>query len=114
MNVDMSAQFQGVAGMVERAAQQAVEATSQQILMDCNYYCKQDTSALINSSLIHSETDKGLLRWVTPYAEFQYNFPNTRHDVNPHATPQWCNTAQNNHLTEWGGVFENAIRRSSG
>ena len=111
MNVDMSTHFTGISGMVAAASERAVEATAQQVLMDCNFYCKEDTGALIDSSLIWSETNKGLLRWVTPYAEFQYDFPNTRHHKNPHATPQWCNTAQNNHLTEWGNVFADAVRR---
>jgi hypothetical protein len=50
---------------------------------------------------------------VTPYAEHQYDYPGTRRVKNPNATPQWCKTAQDMHLTEWNGVFESAIRRFS-
>lgn len=91
----------------------AIEAVSQQALQDCNFYCKQDTSALINSSLIHSDTREGILRWVTPYAEYQYELPNTRTVKNPNARPRWCNVAEGNHKAEWDRVFENALRRYS-
>ena len=111
MIYDAAVNLTGAAQTIFSASQRAVEAVSQQVLMDCNFYCKQDTSALINSSSIWSETDKGLLRWVTPYAEFQYSFPNTRRDKNPHASPQWCKVAQDNHLAEWNRVFTEAIRR---
>lgn len=91
----------------------AVQAVAQQALQDCNFYCKQDTSALINSSLIHSDTRGGVLRWVTPYAEHQYNYPGTRTVKNPNARPQWCRVAENNHRQEWNRVFQNAVRRYS-
>ena len=51
---------------VERATQAAIAMTSEQALKDCNFYCKQDTGALIQSSLIHSDIDGGVLKWVTP------------------------------------------------
>lgn len=95
---------------VERATQSAIAATSQQALKDCNFYCKQDTGALIQSSLIHSDIDGGVLKWVTPYAEFQYTFPPARKDKNPHATSEWCAVAEANHKDEWDRVFANAHR----
>lgn len=97
---------------VERATQSAIEATSQQALKDCNFYCKQDTGALIQSSLIHSDIDGGVLKWVTPYAEFQYTFPPARKDKNPNASPEWCNVAETNHKDEWDRVFANAHREA--
>lgn len=96
---------------VERATQAAIALTSQQALRDCNFYCKQDTGALIQSSLIHSDIDGGVLKWVTPYAEFQYTFPPTRTDKNPNASPEWCAVAESNHKDEWDMVFANAHRR---
>ena len=95
---------------VERATQSAIEATSQQALKDCNFYCKQDTGALIQSSLIHSDIDGGVLKWVTPYAVKQYTFPPTRTDKNPNASPEWCAVAEANHKDEWDRVFANAHR----
>lgn len=96
---------------VERATQAAIAMTSEQALKDCNFYCKQDTGALIQSSLIHSDIDGGVLKWVTPYAEFQYTFPPTRTDKNPNASTEWCAVAEANHKDEWDIVFANAHRR---
>lgn len=95
---------------VERATQSAIAATSQQALKDCNFYCKQDTGALIQSSLTHSDIDGGVLKWVTPYAVPQYTFPPTRTDKNPNASPEWCAVAEANHKDEWDRVFANAHR----
>lgn len=95
---------------VEQATQRAIAATSQQALKDCNFYCKQDTGALIQSSLIHSDIDGGVLKWVTPYAVQQYTFPPTRTDKNPNASPEWCAVAEANHKDEWNRVFANAHR----
>ena len=36
---------------IESAGQKAVFIVAQQALKDCNYYCKQDTSELIDSSI---------------------------------------------------------------
>ena len=101
----------GVYMAMDGATDFAVFATAEQALQDCNYYCKQDTDSLIKSSLVHSEPEKGVLRWVTPYAEMQYEFVPTRTDKNPNATYEWCDTAYANHGDEWERVFVNALHR---
>ena len=110
MRVEVDIRSQITRSDVERATQAAIAMTSEQALKDCNFYCKQDTGALIQSSLIHSDIDGGVLKWVTPYAEFQYTFPPTRTDKNPNASPKWCNVAETNHKDEWDRVFANAHR----
>lgn len=89
----------------------AISAVSSQALKDCNFYCKQDTGALIQSSLIHSDFKTGELKWTMPYAEKQYYFPGTRQDKNPNASPEWCDVAENNHGSEWESVFQRAYER---
>lgn len=75
---------------------------AEEILNDCNQYCKEDTGALIASSLIHSQLDKGLLIWQTPYARRQYYEIRTAYtDVNPGASWRWAEVAKNHHLNEW-------------
>ena len=111
MRVEVDIRSQITMSDVERATQAAIAMTSEQALKDCNFYCKQDTGALIQSSLIHSDIDGGVLKWVTPYAEFQYTFPPTRTDKNPNASPEWCAVAEANHKDEWDIVFANAHRR---
>jgi hypothetical protein len=98
-------------GQLDKAAEFGIFAASEQALKDCNYLCKQDTSALINSSLIHSEPEKGILRWVTPYAEYQYTYPGTRLDKNPNACPEWAERAAENNADSWRRVFEAAMKR---
>lgn len=95
---------------VERATQRAIAMTSEQALKDCNFYCKHDTGALIDSTNIQSDIDGGVLKWVMPYAEFQYTFPPTRKDKNPNASPEWCGVAETNHKDEWDRVFANTHR----
>ena len=109
MNIEVTFHRTGIKAEMEKACGMGVFAVSEQALKDCNYYCKQDTSALINSSLIHSETNKGVLRWVTPYAEKQYNFPGTRTDKNPNASPEWCRRAFEAHGDTWNRIFAKAV-----
>ena len=100
--------------LIDRATEFGIFAASEQALKDCNYFCKQDTSALINSSLIHSDTRHGVLRWVTPYAAFQYTFPNTRHDINPNACPGWAQHAAEVHKATWCRVLGAAMNNYMG
>ena len=87
---------------MDKAWKTGLEMLSSEILKDCNLYCKQDQGFLIMSSYIHSQLDKGLLVWQTPYAARQYYEIKTAHtDKNPNATWRWCETAKTNHLDEW-------------
>lgn len=91
--------------MAEKAIPPALFAVSRQALSDCNFYCKSDTGDLISSSIEHSELDKGILRWVMPYAEYQYTAPAADHDCNPNAVPEWCEKAYEMHHDEWERIF---------
>ena len=74
-----------------------------EILNDCNQYCKEDTGALIASSYIHSRLNDGLLIWQTPYARRQYYaIPTAYKDENPNASWKWCEVAKSRHKDEWG------------
>lgn len=73
-----------------------------EILNDCNQYCKEDTGMLIASSYVHSKLDEGLLIWQTPYARRQYWEIRTAYkDVNPQASWKWCEVAKRHHLEQW-------------
>ena len=87
---------------VENAFNRPLALLSEEILNDCNQYCKEDTGALIQSSLIHSEPSRGQLIWQTPYARRQYWEIRTAYaDVNPHASWKWCEVAKRLHLSQW-------------
>ena len=75
---------------------------SEEILNDCNQYCKEDTGALIASSLIHSVLAEGKLIWQTPYARRQYWKIRTAHtDVNQNASWKWCEVAKKKCKKKW-------------
>lgn len=79
-----------------------LEMLSSQILKDCNKYCKEDSGTLIASSYIHSQLNRGLLIWQTPYAARQYYEIRTAYkDVNPNASWRWCEVAKENHKERW-------------
>lgn len=111
MRVEVNINSANVGLMASNATEYAVAALSEQALQDCNYYCKQDMGALIQSSLIHSDTRHGVLKWTMPYAEHQYFNPGTRTDKNPNAGPEWCQRAYEAHHDEWDRVFQNALSR---
>lgn len=75
---------------------------SEEILADCNEYCKMDTGNLIDSSLIASRLSEGILVWATPYAARQYYTIRTASpDRNPMATWRWAEVAKNVRLESW-------------
>jgi len=61
-----------VQAMVQADIDECLGIVSLQILLDCNYFCKQDQGGLIASSLTHSDTENGDLIWQTAYAVAQY------------------------------------------
>ena len=72
------------------------------ILTDCNKYCKMRGGQLAMSALIHSDLQKGLLVWQTPYAARQYYEIQTAYtEVNPQASWRWCEVAKQNHQADW-------------
>lgn len=66
---DKAACIERVRGAAEG---KALLIASEQVLKDCNYYCKQDQGTLISSSITHSQLEKGKLIWKTPYARHLY------------------------------------------
>lgn len=99
-----------VSAKVTGAFSKGLPILSEEILADCNEYCKYDTGALIQSSLIHSRLDKGLLIWQTPYAKRQYYEIQTAYkDMNPQATWKWCEVAQSRWQDRWNRLAQKAL-----
>ena len=112
MRVEVDIRSSVTGADVSQATRKAIAMTSEQALKDCNYYCKQDYGALIESSHVHqSDIENGVLRWTMPYAEYQYTFPSARKDKNPNASPEWCAKAESNFKDQWERVFANAINK---
>ena len=88
-----------VAAKVETAWQKGLRALGEQVLNDCNKYCKEDNHILIDSSGEHSHPERGELVWQTSYAKRQYWEIKT--SLTPGRTWKWCETAKKKHLEEW-------------
>lgn len=65
-----------------------------EFIKDANFYCREDTSELINSSLRASRPEEGLAVWDTPYAKPMYYLGVPVTDKNPNASLMWGHKAE--------------------
>lgn len=103
MGAKIKIDFTGVHKKVNNKRERINHAVGQQVLKDSNYYAPQDTSALINSSIIASNISEGIIAWDTPYARKlywnpQYDFSK---DKNPNAQGKWFEVAKSMFLSDW-------------
>jgi len=106
VNIDPNA----IVARVQGAFNAGLETLSNEILADCNQYCKKDQNTLIMSSIVHSKPKDGKLIWDTPYAKRQYWEIET--SLTPGRTWQWCETAKRKHLREWTELAERCIKEN--
>ena len=100
-----------VGAKVMKAWDDGLPALAEEILADCNEYCKEDTHALINSSLIHSVLKEGKLIWQTPYAKRQYW--EIRTSLTPGRTWKWCETAKRRWCkSKWAKKAERELKNN--
>lgn len=101
--------------IVKHWNEQVLAPLSEQILADCNQYCKEDTGALIASSQAHSRPKEGKLIWQTPYARRQYYKIRTAHTtINPGARWRWAHFAKSAHLGDWQQIAQKLYDGSGG
>lgn len=98
------------AAKVQGAWDKGLYALSSQVLADCNQYCKEDTHALIDSSLAQSKLSEGKLIWQTPYARRQYWSIQT--SLTPGRTWKWCETAKRRFKSVWNRIAEKGMREN--
>lgn len=107
MSVKLFCDRLAIVHKVKGAWKDGLPMLSEEILADCNEYCKEYTTTLIKSSLIHSRPQKGKLIWRTPYARRQYWKIETAHkDKNPNATWKWCEVAKEQWLERWNNLAQ--------
>lgn len=91
-----------VTAKVEAAFKDSLPQLTEEILNDCNQYCKWDTGTLAQSAYIHSKFADGLIIWQAPYARRQYWSIETAYtDVNPGARWKWAHYAKSVHFDKW-------------
>ncbi len=110
MPVKINISTQQVEAKVMTAWEKGLAYLSEEILADCNEYCKEDQRTLINSSLEHSKPEKGLLIWQTPYAKRQYWAIKT--SLTPGRTWKWCETAKRKNKQRWREKAEKGLREN--
>lgn len=95
----------------EKAWQEARYPLSEQILTDCNEFCKQDKGNLIASSQTYSRLHEGVLVWKTAYARPQYwKIRTASHDKNPRATWRWCEAAKKADSKDWTKLLKKLMQ----
>lgn len=96
-----------VKAKIQGAWDKTLWALSEEILADCNEYCKRSPDhTMRDSSLQHSRPKEGILVWETPYARRQYWEIQTA--LTPGTTWKWCETAKRAYKSRWD---EQAQRR---
>lgn len=103
----------GIKLQIRQAIDRALPVLAQQILKDCNYFCKQDQGGLINSSLIASNVESGDLIWDTVYANRQYWLPTACTDVNSNAAYMWCHKAYDRFHDDWEKLLQKLLEEDS-
>lgn len=81
-----------------------------EFLKDANEYCREDSSVLRKSAIIHSRPEKGEIIWDTPYAREVYykGFPS--HNKNPKASLLWGHRAAMENRNKYMKILSEAIR----
>ncbi len=118
MIFEVNTDFAGIEADIQADVEEVRHILAMQILVDCNYFCKQDHSGLIASSISKSELERGELIWDTAYAAMQYYLGTASHDVNPNATKMWCAKAYAVFGADWNTLLQklfemNASQRSA-
>ena len=99
-----------IGAKVMTAWDNGLAALSEEILADCNEYCKEDQHTLIDSSLAASILKEGKLIWQTPYAKRQYWAIKT--SLTPGRTWKWCETAKRKHKRDWQKSAERGLKEN--
>ena len=93
---------------VMTAWKEGLKDLSEEILEDCNEYCKEDNHALIDSSNTNSKPEDGRLIWETAYAKRQYWEIKT--SLTPGRTWKWCETAKRKNKSRWKELAERRLK----
>ena len=107
--VEIETDKRGIRASVRADIDRVLPALTEQILQDCNYFCKEDQGGLIASSITASDIPNGDLIWDTLYANRQYWLPATSRDVNPNAAYMWCHKAYDRFHKDWEELVQRLI-----
>lgn len=85
-------------------------ALGEQALKDANFFCKEDSGVLIDSSRIEKSGDGISLAWDTPYAKRQYYTGQPSPDKNPNASMMWAHKGEEANKDVHLAILQKAAR----
>ena len=113
MGVRIDINTSKIVGKVKNAWRAALYPLSEQVLTDCNEFCKKENGHLIGSSQTNSRPREGVLVWKTDYARRQYwEIRTASHDENPRATWRWCEAAKRAYKKDWEKLAEKMMKEN--
>ena len=95
LNIDEGA----VIAKINGAWKKGLPMLTNEVLRDCNEFCKFDTGALRASAQTATDFANGIVRWNTPYARRQYWGIPTAYE--PGTCWQWCEAAKGAYNQRW-------------
>lgn len=95
---------------IDAAWKKGLPVLANDILRDCNEFCKLDKGDLRGSSQMASRLEEGILRWDTPYARRQYWGIPTAYE--PGTCWQWCEAAKAKYGQRWAEQAEDAMKKN--
>lgn len=103
MRIQATVKLEKPKQLIKGGRKKLIVALTEQVMKDSNYYAPMRDGYLVDSSINNSEPEKGIIRWVTPYARRLYYNPqfNFSKDVNPNARGLWFEAAKQSKLDEW-------------
>jgi len=98
-----------VKARIDANRDEGIFAVAAQALKDANYYCREDSGALIDSSINASDLENGLLVWDTPYAKSMYYTGHPSPDVNSNASLMWAHKG----YEENKGTYQKILQKTA-
>ena len=100
--------------IVDKTVKWSVPMVASEFLKDANHYIPFQDGDLKRSSINHSDFDKGLLVWQTPYARRlfynpQYNFSK---DENPNASGLWAEKAKQENKEKYKNITNDNFEKA--
>lgn len=97
---------------INNAVDEALNAVKEQILTDCNYYCRQDQGTLIDSSRAVVSGQEIKVTWNTAYARRVYYTGTPSKNVNPNASLLWAEKAASKYRSDWADIISKGLERT--
>ena len=98
--------------VVSQAFHASLFAAREQILTDCNYFCREDQGILIDSAETSVSNDVLTITWNTPYAKKMYYTGIPSKAMNPNASLQWADRGKQEFGKDWIRILEKGMEEN--